>query len=71
MAWQLNSRLTANSESVTCNGSEQSASGYTSNMNATFGGVTLTDGKGTNAGDYAYNFASDTIKNLGRPCRLY
>lgn len=40
-------------------------------MNAMFGGVTLTDGKGTNAGDYAYNFASDTIKNLGRPCRLY
>ena len=57
--------LTANSDTKTYNGSEQSVDGYTTNLpegtTASFDGVTLNGGKGTNAGDYAYTFADGTV----------
>ena len=64
--YYINSKLTANSADVTYNGSEQSVSGYTSNApeGTTFENVSLTGGKGTNAGDYAYNFADGTINKV-------
>ncbi len=63
--YRQNVSLTANSDSKTYNGFEQSVDGYTTNLpkgvSASFGGVTLKGGKGTNAGDYPYTFADDTI----------
>ena len=60
-----NVTLTANSDTKTYNGSEQSVDGYTTNLPegtiASFDGVTLNGGKGTNAGDYAYTFADGTM----------
>ncbi len=60
-----NVTLTANSDTKTYNGSEQSVDGYTTNLpegtTASFDGVTLNGGKGTNAGDYAYTFADGTV----------
>ena len=60
-----NVTLTANSDTKTYNGSEQSVDGYTTNLRegtiASFGGVALNGGKGTNAGDYAYTFADGTV----------
>ena len=60
-----NVTLTANSDTKTYNGSEQSVDGYTTNLpegaTASFDGVTLNGGKGTNAGDYAYSFADGTV----------
>ena len=60
-----NVTLTANSDTKTYNGSEQSVDGYTTNLRegttASFDGVTLNGGKGTNAGDYAYTFADGTM----------
>ena len=60
-----NVTLTANSDTKTYNGSEQSVDGYTTNLpegtTASFDGVTLNGGKGTNAGDYAYTFADGTM----------
>ena len=60
-----NVTLTANSDTKTYNGSEQSVEGYTTNLpegtSASFDGVTLNGGKGTNVGDYAYKFADDTV----------
>ncbi|MBB3279254.1 DUF7507 domain-containing protein [Slackia isoflavoniconvertens] len=60
-----NVTLTANSDTKTYNGSEQSVDGYTTNLRegtiASFDGVTLNGGKGTNAGDYAYTFADGTV----------
>lgn len=60
-----NVTLTANSDTKTYNGSEQSVDGYTTNLpeetTASFDGVTLDGGKGTNAGDYAYTFADGTM----------
>lgn len=63
--YRQNVSLTANSDSKTYNGFEQSVDGYTTNLpegvNASFDGVTLEGGKGTNAGDYPYTFANGTI----------
>ena len=63
--YRQNVSLTANSDSKTYNGSEQSVDGYTTNLpkgvSANFDGVTLEGGKGTNAGDYPYTFAKNTI----------
>ena len=60
-----NVTLTANSDTKTYNGSEQSVDGYTTNLpegtNTSFDGVTLNGGKGTNVGDYAYRFADGTV----------
>ena len=60
-----NVTLTANSDTKTYNGSEQSVDGYTTNLRegtiASFDGVALNGGKGTNAGDYAYTFADGTV----------
>ena len=60
-----NVTLTANSDTKTYNGFEQSVDGYTTNLRegtiASFGGVALNGGKGTNAGDYAYTFADGTV----------
>ena len=60
-----NVALTANSDTKTYNGSEQSVDGYTTNLpegtTASFNGVTLNGGKGINAGDYAYTFADGTV----------
>ena len=60
-----NVTLTANSDTKTYNGSEQSVDGYTTNLpegtSASFDGVTLSGGKGTNVGDYAYRFADGTV----------
>ncbi|MDR4060517.1 MAG: Ig-like domain-containing protein [Slackia sp.] len=60
-----NVALTANSDTKTYNGSEQSVDGYTTNLRegtiASFDGVALNGGKGTNAGDYAYTFADGTM----------
>lgn len=60
-----NVTLTANSDTKTYNGSEQSVDGYTTNLpegtSASFDGVTLNGGKGTNVGDYAYRFADGTV----------
>ena len=63
--YRQNVSLTANSDSKTYNGSEQSVDGYTTNLpesvSANFDDVTLEGGKGTNAGDYPYTFADGTI----------
>ena len=63
--YRQNVSLTANSDSKTYDGSEQSVDGYTTNlpegMSTSFDGVTLEGGKGTNAGDYPYTFANGTI----------
>ena len=63
--YRQNVSLTANSDSKTYNGSEQSVDGYTTNlpegMSTSFDSVTLEGGKGTNAGDYLYAFADGTI----------
>lgn len=63
--YRQNVSLTANSDSKTYNGSEQSVDGYTTNLpegvSTSFDGVTLEGGKGTNAGDYPYTFANGTI----------
>ena len=63
--YRQNVLLTANSDSKTYNGSEQSVDGYTTNLpegvSTSFDGVTLEGGKGTNAGDYLYTFADGTI----------
>ena len=63
--YRQNVSLTANSDSKTYNGSEQSVEGYTTNLpkdvSTSFDGVTLEGGKGTNAGDYPYTFAEGTI----------
>ena len=63
--YRQNVSLKANSDSKTYNGSEQSVEGYTTNLpegaSTSFDGVTLEGGKGTNAGDYPYTFADDTI----------
>ena len=67
--YRQNVSLTANSDtSKTYNGSEQSVDGYTANLpegvSASFDGVTLEGGKGTNAGDYPYTFAEGTIGKI-------
>ena len=64
--YRQNVSLTANfDDNKTYNGSEQSVEGYTTNLpegvSTSFDGVTLEGGKGTNAGDYPYKFAKDTI----------
>ena len=63
--YRQNVSLTANSDSKTYNGSEQSVDGYTTNLpegvSTSFDGVTLEGGKGTNAGDYPYTFANGII----------
>ena len=63
--YRQNVSLTANSDSKTYNGSEQSVDGYTTNLpervSTSFDGITLEGGKGTNAGDYPYTFANGTI----------
>ena len=63
--YRQNVSLTANSDSKTYNGSEQGVDGYTTNLpegvSASFDGVMLEGGKGTNAGDYPYTFANGTI----------
>ena len=63
--YRQNVSLTANSDSKTYNGSEQSVDGCTTNLpegvSTSFDGVTLEGGKGTNAGDYPYTFANGTI----------
>ncbi len=59
-----NATLTANSDNKTYNGSEQSVTGFSKNVDATFDNVTTTGGRGTNAGDYAHNFADDTINKV-------
>ncbi|RXZ53607.1 hypothetical protein ET524_03190 [Senegalimassilia faecalis] len=63
--YRQNVSLTANSDSKTYNGSEQSIEGYATNLPAgvstSFDGVTLEGGKGTNAGDYPYTFADGTV----------
>lgn len=60
-----NVTLTANSDTKTYNGSEQSVEGYTTNLPEgtiiSFAGIVLNGGKGTNAGDYAYTFADGTV----------
>ena len=67
--YRQNVSLKANSDSKTYNGSEQSVDGYTTNLpegvSASFDGVTLEGGKGTNAGDYPYTFANGTIGKVG------
>ena len=66
--YRQNVSLTANSDSKTYNGSEQSVDGYTTNLpegaSASFDGVTLEGGKGTNAGDYPYTFADGAIGKI-------
>lgn len=63
--YRQNVSLKANSDSKTYNGSEQGVDGYTTNLpegvSASFDGVMLEGGKGTNAGDYPYAFANGTI----------
>ena len=63
--YRQNVLLTANSDSKTYNGSEQSIEGYKTNLpegaSTSFDGVTLEGGKGTNAGVYPYTFAEGTI----------
>ena len=58
--YRQNVSLTANSDFKIYNGSEQSVGGYMTNLpegvSASFDGVTLEGGKGTNAGDYPYTF---------------
>ena len=63
--YRQNISLKANSDSKTYNGSEQGVDGYMTNLpegvSASFDGVTLEGGKGTNAGDYPYTFANGAI----------
>ncbi|WP_417167076.1 YDG domain-containing protein [Senegalimassilia anaerobia] len=63
--YRQNVSLTANSDSKTYSGSEQSVDGYTTNLpegvSTSFDGVTLEGGKGMNAGDYSYTFTDGTI----------
>lgn len=63
--YRQNVSLKANSDSKTYNSSEQGVDGYTTNLpegvSASFDGVMLEGGKGTNAGDYPYTFANGTI----------
>ena len=64
--YRQNVSLTANfDDNKIYNGSEQSVEGYKTNLpegeSTSFDGVTLEGGKGTNAGDYPYTFAKDTI----------
>ena len=63
--YRQNVSLTANSDTKTYNGFEQSVEGYTTNLpkdvSTSFDGVTLEGGKGTNAGDYSYTFADGTV----------
>ena len=58
--YRQNVSLTANSDFKIYNGSEQSVGGYMTNLpegvSASFDGVTLDGGKGTNAGDYPDTF---------------
>ena len=56
-----NVTLTANSATTEYTGELQHVEGYTCDVaDATFAGVTLLGGKGTDAGDYPYTFASGT-----------
>lgn len=56
-----NVTLTANSATREYTGEPQRVEGYTCDIaEATFAGITLLDGKGTDAGDYPYIFASGT-----------
>ena len=56
-----NVTLTANSATTEYTGESQHVEGYTCDVaDAKFAGVTLLDGKGTDAGDYPYTFASGT-----------
>lgn len=56
-----NVTLTANSATTEYTGESQHVKGYTCDVaDAKFAGVTLLDGKGTDAGDYPYTFASGT-----------
>lgn len=56
-----NVTLTANSATTEYTGESQHVEGYTCDVaDAAFAGVTLLDGKGTDAGDYPYTFASGT-----------
>ena len=54
--------LTANSDTVTYNGEEQTVTGYTSNApeGVTFEGITAT-GSGTNADEYTVKFSDDAV----------
>ena len=56
-----NVTLTANSATREYTGESQRVEGYTCDVaDAAFAGITLLGGKGTNAGDYPYTFASGT-----------
>lgn len=56
-----NVTLTANSATTEYTGELQHVEGYTCDVaDAAFAGVTLLGGKGTDAGDYSYTFASGT-----------
>lgn len=56
-----NVTLTANSATTEYTGESQHVEGYTCDVaDAAFAGVTLLGGKGTDAGDYPYTFASGT-----------
>lgn len=56
-----NATLTANSATTEYTGESQHVEGYTCDVaDAAFAGVTLLGGKGTDAGDYSYTFASGT-----------
>ena len=64
-----NVTLTADSNEVTYNGAEQTAkktdAGYTvSEPGATFSGITLEGGVGTDAGEYAYTFSDNIINKV-------
>ena len=60
-----NVTLTANSDTKTYNGQEQSVDGYATNLpegtSTSFDDVTLNGGKGTNTGDYPYTFADGAV----------
>ena len=65
-----NVTLTANSATTEYTGELQHVEGYTCDVaDAAFAGVTLLGGKGTDAGDYPYTFASgtaDTVSTDGK-----
>lgn len=65
-----NVTLTANSATTEYTGESQHVEGYTCDVaDAAFAGVTLLGGKGTDAGDYPYTFASgtaDTVSTDGK-----
>lgn len=65
-----NVTLTANSATTEYTGELQHVEGYTCDVaDAAFAGVTLLSGKGTDAGDYPYTFASgtaDTVSTDGK-----